>query len=72
MSWRSRCNAWDLARAVGVDETLDELLVEASWTIFEPQRETLAASGLFAAPIAIGEDFPLQLRLLAITGRDPR
>lgn len=65
-------HAWDLARAVGVDETLDELLVEASWTIFEPQRETLAASGLFAAPIAIGEDFPLQLRLLAITGRDPR
>lgn len=65
-------HTWDLARAVGADETLDELLVEAAWTIFEPQRETLAVSGLFADPVSIGEDAPLQLRLLAVTGRDPR
>jgi uncharacterized protein (TIGR03086 family) len=65
-------HSWDLARATGADEALDGLLVEAAWTIFEPQRDTLAASGLFADPVSIGEDAPLQTRLLAITGRDPR
>jgi uncharacterized protein (TIGR03086 family) len=65
-------HSWDLARAVGADETLDGGLVEAVWTVFEPQRDTLAASGLFAAPVPLPEDAPLQLRLLALTGRDAR
>jgi len=65
-------HSWDLARAAGADETLDEELVEAAWTIFEPQKEALAASGLFADPVSIGDDAPLQVRLLALTGRDPR
>jgi len=42
------------------------------WTVFEPQRETLAASGLYAPPVPLPEDAPLQSRLLAITGRDDR
>ena len=65
-------HSWDLARAVGADETLDEALVEGVWTVFEPQRDTLSASGLFAAPVPLPEDAPLQLRLLALTGRDAR
>ncbi|NEM90537.1 TIGR03086 family metal-binding protein [Galbitalea soli] len=65
-------HSWDLARAVGADETLDPALVEATWTIFEPQRATLAASGLYASPVELGDDVPLQDRLLALTGRDPR
>jgi uncharacterized protein (TIGR03086 family) len=65
-------HSWDLARAAGADEKLDDQLVEAAWTIFEPQRDTLAASGLFANPVDIGEDAPLQLKLLALTGRDAR
>lgn len=65
-------HSWDLARAVGADETLDDTLVEAVWTVFEPQRDTLSASGLFAAPLPLPPDAPLQLRLLALTGRDAR
>ncbi len=65
-------HTWDLARAVGAEEALDEELVAAVWTVFEPQRETLEASGLFASPIPVGEDAPLQSRLLALTGRDDR
>jgi uncharacterized protein (TIGR03086 family) len=65
-------HSWDLARATGSDEHLDDELVAATWTIFEPQRETLAATGLFSDPIDLDEDAPLQLRLLAITGRDAR
>ena len=65
-------HSWDLARAVGADEKLDDQLVEATWTIFEPQRDALSASGLFAHPVPIDDDAPLQLRLLALTGRDAR
>lgn len=63
-------HSWDLARAVGAPEELDEALVAAVWTVFEPQRETLAASGLYHPPVPLPDDAPLQLRLLAITGRD--
>ena len=65
-------HSWDMARATHSDEHLDDLLVEATWTIFEPQRETLAATGLYNEPVDLGDDAPLQYRLLAITGRDPR
>ena len=65
-------HTWDLSRAIGAEETIDASLVEAVWTVFEPQKETLAASGLFASPVPIADDAPLQQRLLAVTGRDPR
>ncbi len=65
-------HTWDLARAVGAPEELDEALVEAVWSVFEPQKETLAASGLYAPPVPLPDDAPLQFRLLAVTGRDPR
>jgi uncharacterized protein (TIGR03086 family) len=65
-------HSWDMARATGSDEHLDDELVAATWTIFEPQRETLVATGLYEEPVGVDEDAPLEWRLLAITGRDPR
>ena len=65
-------HTWDLARAIGADEALDPDVVEAVWSVFESQQDTLAASGLYAPPVPLPEDAPLQSRLLAITGRDPR
>ena len=65
-------HSWDLARAVGAPEELDDDLVAAVWTVFEPQKDTLAASGLYAPPVPLPSDAPLQLRLLAVTGRDAR
>jgi uncharacterized protein (TIGR03086 family) len=65
-------HGWDLSRAIGADERIDDDLVRATWTVFEPQRDTLEASGLFASPVPVGEDAPLQVRLLALTGRDAR
>jgi uncharacterized protein (TIGR03086 family) len=65
-------HAWDLARAAHTDEHLDDELVAAVWTVFEPQKDTLQASGLYASPIQVTDDAPLQDRLLALTGRDPR
>lgn len=65
-------HAWDLARATGADEALDPSLVKAVWTVFEPQKDTLSASGLYALPVELPDDAPLQSRLLAVTGRDDR
>lgn len=63
-------HSWDLARAAGADETLDDQLVQAVWCVFEPQQQTLAATGLYASRITVAKDAPLQTRLLAVTGRD--
>ncbi|CAN5158411.1 maleylpyruvate isomerase family mycothiol-dependent enzyme [soil metagenome] len=63
-------HSWDLARAAGADETLDEELVQAVWCVFEPQQESLAATGLYASRVQVADDAPLQTRLLAVTGRD--
>jgi uncharacterized protein (TIGR03086 family) len=65
-------HTWDLARAVGAEEIIDEELIAAVWTVFEPQKDTLEASGLFASPVPVAQDAPLQSRLLALTGRDDR
>lgn len=65
-------HTWDLARATGSDESIDDSLVAAVWELFAPQEETLRASGLYAAPVPVDEQASLQSRLLAITGRDDR
>jgi len=65
-------HSWDLARAIEADEELSATLVEAVWTVFEPQRDALEASGLFQSPVPLADDAPLQSRLLALTGRDDR
>ncbi len=38
-------HTWDLARAIGTDEELDDALVEAVWGVFEPQKDALEACG---------------------------
>ncbi|MCU1476800.1 MAG: hypothetical protein JWQ64_1493 [Subtercola sp.] len=65
-------HTWDLARATHSSDSLDPVLIEAVYTVFEPQKDTLEASGLFASPVPVADDAPLQSRLLALTGRDDR
>jgi uncharacterized protein (TIGR03086 family) len=59
-------HTWDLSHALGVDDRLDDDLVAAVWSVFEPQREALTASGVAAR---VDDDAPLQVRMLALTGR---
>lgn len=63
-------HTWDLARATGTDEELDDDLVDAVWTVFQPQAGQLESSGLFAPAVVVADDAPLRIRLLALTGRD--
>lgn len=65
-------HAWDLARAIGADERLDPELVAALYEAWEPRADLLADSGVFAPPVDVGPDADLQVRLLAVLGRDGR
>lgn len=66
-------HTWDLARAIGADETLSADLVETVWASVEPIAPVLTASGRFGdgASGGVGEQAPLQTRLLDATGRRP-
>jgi uncharacterized protein (TIGR03086 family) len=64
-------HTWDLARAVGADEQLDNELVQLALEGVRAQADLLAASGLFAAPVPVADDAPAQTRLLAALGRTP-
>ena len=63
-------HSWDLARAIGADETLPVEAVQA--TLMGLQRvpeEMLRGGNMFAAPIEVGEDASPQETLLAFAGR---
>jgi hypothetical protein len=64
-------HSWDLARAIHVDESLDNELVR--WLIrrLGPILDTIATSGLYAAPVPPGGADDPQKRLLHLLGRRP-
>jgi uncharacterized protein (TIGR03086 family) len=66
-------HGWDLARAIGADETLDLNVVQAIWTALQPMAPVMGNSGVFGTGPSgqIADDAPLQLRLLDLTGRRP-
>lgn len=64
-------HAWDLARALGVDERIDPGLAEAVLAYVEPNADEWTASGLFAPPVPVPPDADAQTRLLALLGREP-
>jgi uncharacterized protein (TIGR03086 family) len=67
------CHAWDLARAIGVDETLDDELVQFAWDDAQPQRDMLEATGMFgdSASGTVNDNAPLQIKYLDLMGRRP-
>lgn len=66
-------HGWDLAWGVGGDERLDAELVQFVWAQLARRAAAMAATGLFGeGPSgAVGEDAPLHLRLLDLSGRRP-
>ncbi|HVW33532.1 MAG TPA: TIGR03086 family metal-binding protein [Acidimicrobiia bacterium] len=65
-------HAWDLARALGADETLPPDLVAHVHDFLAPQAAQWQDAGVFAAPVEVPADAGLQTRLLALTGRSYR
>ena len=64
-------HSWDLAHALGVDDTLNPDLVELVWTRLEPMGPMMGQSGMFGAGPSgtVGVDASLQDRLIDLTGR---
>jgi uncharacterized protein (TIGR03086 family) len=65
-------HAWDLTPHTGLDDRLDPELVDELYRTWEPRRDLLASSGVFAAPVDVPADADPQRKLLAVLGRDAR
>jgi hypothetical protein len=61
-------HSWDLARAFGVDDTLDPGLVTRSLELVDAAGSALSASGVYGSPLPAGAADE-QTRLLAALGR---
>jgi uncharacterized protein (TIGR03086 family) len=64
-------HTWDLARAIGADEQLDDDLVQELWQVMAPMTPVLGESGQFGTGPStdLDPDAPLQTRLLDLSGR---
>jgi len=62
-------HTWDLARAIGVDDSLDADLVAAALELYEPIVDTMRGPNVFAELVHVDEDADPQTRLLALVGR---
>lgn len=63
--------AVDIARVIGVDDTLEPELVQALWDGFSERADQWRQFGVFPEPIEVAQDAPLQQRLLGLTGLRP-
>jgi uncharacterized protein (TIGR03086 family) len=64
-------HTWDLARATGLDETLDADEVHRMFVSMEPMDEVLRSSGQFGSRVVVPDDADEQTKLIAFTGRQP-
>jgi uncharacterized protein (TIGR03086 family) len=62
-------HAWDLARALGRDYSLDREMADAALRVAQHYPTGIAA---FAPPVAVADDAPITDRLVARLGRSPR
>jgi uncharacterized protein (TIGR03086 family) len=64
-------HTWDLARATGLDETLDPDEVHLQYEGMLPADEMLRSSGHYGARVDVPDDADEQTKLIAFTGRHP-
>ena len=64
-------HTWDVARAAGLDETLDAGEVAGMYAGMLPLDEMLRASGHYGARVDVPDDADVQTKLIAFTGRRP-
>ncbi len=64
-------HTWDLARATGLDESLDTGIAREMLVGMEPIDEALRASGHYGPRVDVADDADVVTKLIAFTGRDP-
>lgn len=62
-------HAWDLARGIGDDDTLDGDLVRYVYDGLKPYADSLSAGGSFDPPISVPDVADVETKLLALAGR---
>jgi uncharacterized protein (TIGR03086 family) len=62
-------HAWDLARGIEGDDTLDPDLVAFVYEAMKPFADSLSEGGSYDPPIEVPEDADIQTKLLALSGR---
>ena len=65
-------HGWDLARAIGAEETLDPELVDFAYDFLAPQVDGWRSAGAFGPTVDLPAGADRQAELLCLTGRDPR
>lgn len=64
-------HTWDLARATGLDETLDPVVVPSMLAGMQPLDDMLRESGHYGPKVAVPDGADDRTKLIAFTGRDP-
>lgn len=64
-------HTWDLARAAGLDETLDPGEVQQVYEAMLPNDERMRGGTAFGPKVDVPADADLQTKLIAFTGRRP-
>ena len=64
-------HTWDLARATGLDETLDPEEVHGMYEGMLPMDDVLRSSGHYGPRVTVPDDADEQTKLIAFTGRRP-
>jgi uncharacterized protein (TIGR03086 family) len=64
-------HTWDLARATGLDETLDPDEVHRLFVGMEPMDQMLRESGQYGPRVPVPDDADEQTKLIAFIGRRP-
>jgi uncharacterized protein (TIGR03086 family) len=64
-------HTWDLAKATGVEVTLDPRLCQVGLDRAMANSNQLGSSEMFSPPTSVPEDAAVQDRLVAVFGRDP-
>jgi uncharacterized protein (TIGR03086 family) len=64
-------HTWDLARATGQDDRLDQDFCAQLLAGMEPMEEIIRSSGQYGPRVPVKEDADPQTRMLGFIGRDP-
>ena len=64
-------HTWDLARATGLDETLDAAEVRRLVEGMEPHEEAMRTSGHYGPRVEVPDDADEQTKVIAFMGRRP-
>lgn len=63
-------HAWDLGVAIGMPVKFDPEVAEELYKATLPRKERMASSGMFAPALDVPESPDIQVKLLALMGRD--